>query len=193
MLNSAALLRLALLVIFTFIGIAAIGHEPASASIATGRTCSINAAPMAPIAAVVTPVAPIAPPIEPVVTTPIKRIPAAPVQEGKTLMLEVTGYTSTESQTDADPCIIKGRINICRLKRQGHNICASNVFPKGTRVRIDGIDGACTVMDTMPSDQTRDIDWYFGQDPENDPQGPLWRKAMAVGRHDRKVTVISTP
>jgi len=189
MLNSAAL-RLTVLVIFAIFGIAVMNHEPAAASNATGRACSVSAAPMAPITA---PVAPIAQPIEPVVAPPTKRIPVPPAHKGKTLMLEVTGYTSTKGQTDKDPCIIKHRINICQLWRQGHNICASNVFPEGTRVSIDGLEGVYTVMDTMPRDQTRDVDVYFGKDRENDPKGPLWRKARAVGRHDRKVTVVSTP
>lgn len=195
MLNSAAL-RLALLVALIFIGVAVIGYEPASASSATGRACSVGAAPKVPIAAVAAPVAPITPPADPVVAAPIKRIPAPPAHKGKTMVLEVSAYTSTKGQTDGDPCIIKHRINICLLKRQGHNICASNVFPEGTRVRIEGvkeIDGICTVMDTMASNRTRNIDWYFGQDPKHDPKGPLWRKARAVGRSDRRVTVVSTP
>jgi len=195
MLNSAAL-RLALLVATVFIGIAAIGYEPTSASVANGRACSASAAPTAPISSVTAPFAPIAHPIAPVMTPPPKRIPAPPAHKGKTLVLEVSAYTSTKGQTDGDPCIIKRRINICRLKRQGHNICASNVFPEGTRVRIEGvkeIDGICTVMDSMASDRTRNIDWYFGEDPKDNPKGPLWKKAMAVGRGDHKVTVISTP
>lgn len=194
MLNSAALIRLTLLVLVVFMGIAAIGYEPASASVATGRACSVSAVPMTPITA---PVTPVAPPIKPVVAAPTKRVvTTAPMHKGKTLVLEVSAYTSTKGQTDGDPCIIKHKINICRLKRQGHNICASNVFPEGTRVRIEGvkeIDGICTVMDTMASDRTHNIDWYFGQDPKSDPKGPLWKKARAVGRHDRKVTVVSTP
>lgn len=188
MLNSAAL-RLALLVAFVFMGIAAIGNESASASIATGRACSVSAAPIAAVAA---PMAPIAPPIKPVVAAPIKRIPAPRVHKGKTLVLEVTGYTSTKSQTDGDPCVGSHLINICARKRRGEHLCASNVFPIGSRVHIDEL-GTCTIADHMASDRTRNIDWYFGQDPKSDPKGPLWKKARAVGRRDRTVTVISTP
>lgn len=168
MLNSAAF-RLASLIVFVVTGITAMTREPASASVPPGRACSVSAAPILP------------------------PITAPPAKKEETLVLEVTGYTSTKDQTDGDPCIIKHRINICRLKRQGHNICASNVLPEGTRIRIEGIPGECTVMDTMPSDRTRNIDWYYGQDPKSNPKGPLWRKAMAIGRQDRKVTIISTP
>ena len=191
MLNSAAF-RLALLVVFTFVGIAAIGYEPASASVVTGRACSVSASPKAPITTVAATIAPIATPIKPIVAAPIKRTPAPPVRKGKTLVLEVTGYTSTKSQTDGDPCIGSHLINICARKRRGEHLCASNVFPIGSRVHIDGL-GTCTIADHMASDRTRNIDWYFGQDPKNDPKGPLWKKARAIGRRDRKVTVVTTP
>lgn len=174
---NSAVLRLVVLSLFTVVGIAAISHEPTLAAIPTGRTCSISATPMAPIVAVATPVAPIAP----------------PAHRRKTLLIKVTGYTSTEDQTDGDPCIIRHRINICQLKREGRNICASNVFREGTQVSIEGIAGVCTVMDTMPRDKKQNIDVYFGQDPKDDPKGPLWEKAMAVGNRYREVTVISTP
>lgn len=77
----------------------------------------------------------------------------------------VTGYTSRPEETDDSPCIAAFNDDICALKAKGVNVCASNDYPKGTRLNIDGL-GECVVLDRMNRRYTGKgrIDWYFGND-----------------------------
>jgi 3D (Asp-Asp-Asp) domain-containing protein len=197
MLNSAAS-RLAVMILLAIIGIAVINRESASASTAPGRACSVQVAPI-----VTTPAEPVAT-VQKIksVKTVKAVIPATSTtkathrfqlvshRKGKTMMLEVTGYTSTKSQTDGDPCIGSHLINLCARKARGESLCASNVFRIGTRVHVEGL-GTCTVADHMNDRYQRNIDWYFGQDSQGSKTKR--KRAMNIGRRDRKVTIVSTP
>lgn len=77
----------------------------------------------------------------------------------------VTAYTSHVEQTDDTPCLAADGSNICFRYEQGEHICASNDYPFGTRLRIEGY-GICTVADRMNSRYTGTyrIDIYLGYD-----------------------------
>ena len=107
------------------------------------------------------------------------------------LMLEVSGYTSTEAQTDGDPCIASDMSNICTRKAHGELLCAaSRNFPLGTRVHVEGL-GTCTVVDYMNERYVMHVDWYFGQDAEG--ENVRYRRAMKIGRQHRRVRILSIP
>lgn len=77
----------------------------------------------------------------------------------------VTGYTSRPEETDDTPCIAAFGNDICAMKAKGQNVCASNDYPKGTVLHVDGL-GTCTVLDRMNRRYTGtgNVDWYFGAD-----------------------------
>jgi len=86
-------------------------------------------------------------------------------QEAK--YLTVTMYTSRPEETDSSPCIAASNVDICTLKKAGVNTCASNDYPFGTRITVEGL-GTCTVLDRMNSRYTgkSHLDWYAGKDLE---------------------------
>lgn len=107
--------------------------------------------------------------------------PPKPTPVGK--VMEVSGYTSSEAETDKDPCEGARSIDICELRARGIQACASNSFPITTLIEVEGL-GTCMVLDRMKSQYTNNVDWHFGQgekavDTAND-----------FGRQPRKVTKI---
>jgi len=62
---------------------------------------------------------------------------------------EVTSYTlGRVAETDDNPCIGAFNDNLCELAVT-QNVCASNEFPKGTKLLVGDIE--CIVMDRMNS------------------------------------------
>lgn len=76
---------------------------------------------------------------------------------------EVTGYTSTVAETDSTPEIAANGQNIWTLYQRGEMTCATNAFPFGTRLSVDGL-GVCVVRDLMNRRYRERVDWYFGKD-----------------------------
>lgn len=76
---------------------------------------------------------------------------------------EVSAYTSTVAQTDATPCISADGTNICVRYAAGEGICATNAYPFGTVLKVEGL-GTCVVADRMNARYRSRVDWYFGQD-----------------------------
>lgn len=135
-----------------------------------GRACSVPAAPI------------LAPkPITEAPTTKPKPVtpPKAPKLK-KTMILEISGYSSTKDQTDDTPCIAAHRIDICSRKAAGEKLCATNVVPIGTTLAIDGL-GTCTVADHMAKRMDHHVDWYFTSR----------KAAKQFGRKNRTVTVVT--
>lgn len=75
-------------------------------------------------------------------------------------MREITMYTSRVQETDSTPCISADGTNICKVD---YNVCASNAYPFGTKLRIQGL-GDCIVRDRMNRRYKDRIDWYAGMD-----------------------------
>ena len=69
----------------------------------------------------------------------------------ETIYREFTAYNAGDPfQCDNTPCISASGDNICTLLAQGQIIFASNEFPIGTKLYVDGI-GEGTVLDRMNS------------------------------------------
>lgn len=94
----------------------------------------------------------------------------------------VTGYTSRVEETDSTPCIGAYGHDICKRLRQGLQTCASNDFPRGTILHVEGL-GDCTVLDRMSTRYTGTgrVDWYFGYD---------FKAARAWGVKNAEITII---
>ncbi len=78
---------------------------------------------------------------------------------------EVTMYSSTPEQTDNTPCIAANNQDVCILWKNGQNICATNAFPLGTKLKVDKL-GTCLVDDRMNDRFSNRIDWYAGYDDD---------------------------
>jgi 3D (Asp-Asp-Asp) domain-containing protein len=57
------------------------------------------------------------------------------VLTGTPIVRVITAYNPVEAQTDDTPCIAASGLNICETRK---NIVASNEFPFGTRLLIEG-------------------------------------------------------
>jgi 3D (Asp-Asp-Asp) domain-containing protein len=70
----------------------------------------------------------------------------------------VSAYTlGRVEETDSTPCIGAYGNDLCEMVRKGVDTCASNEFPKGTKLIIgDGVE--CIVMDRMNSRYKTEID-----------------------------------
>lgn len=96
---------------------------------------------------------------------------------GDSRVRETSAYTSTVGQTDSTPCISASGDNICDLYAQGVKIVASNAFPLGSKIYVEGY-GEAVVLDRMNSRYQNTVDVYFGMDTQ---------RALQWGR--RNVTV----
>ena len=76
--------------------------------------------------------------------------------KGEKLIRTVTFYYPVPWQTDNTPCISASGINICEATIK---VCASNEFPFGTKLLIDG--KVCEVQDRMNYRYTYRIDLFF--------------------------------
>ncbi len=177
-----AVATLSILMILVIVTVARTDRANAAS---TGRACSPATAQASPILVEAPTLIALPKPEAP---PPVAKLGTEVVDA--TLTMEVSGYTSEKGQTDSRPCEAADQSDICRRKAKGELICASNVFPFGTRLHVDGL-GTCTVADRMNSRYTNHVDWYFGQDSEDD--NTRLRRARKIGRRDRTVTVISIP
>lgn len=157
----------------------------ATANTSPGRACAVP-----PAAAAQTIEEPIV--IEPEVVTPPPIVKLGREVVGTTLTMEVSGYTSTEGQTDKDPCIASDLSNICERKARGELLCAaSREFPLGTKLKVPGL-GTCVVADYMPAHRRASADWYFGEDKGKDKT--RYNRAMKIDRKQpRQVKILSIP
>ena len=99
-----------------------------------------------------------------------EHLPAAPPPPPRarldSAVVTASAYNSTPEQTQGDPH------DTASGTRLSPGMKALAVSPDllaagldyGTKVRIEGVDGEWTVVDRMPSDRSRAIDLYFGQD-----------------------------
>lgn len=92
----------------------------------------------------------------------------------------VTAYTSRPEETDGSPCVSADGSNICDLYAAGERICATNAFPLGSVLVVDGL-GTCTVRDRMARRFVGRVDWYMGMDTP---------RALRFGRQNLNVTQI---
>ncbi len=88
----------------------------------------------------------------------------------------ITAYNSLEQQTDDTPCISASGLNVCETEKE---ICATNEFPFGTRLLIDG-KIICEVQDRTNSRYSYRIDLLM--DEYND--------AITWGRRTLKIGLI---
>lgn len=97
------------------------------------------------------------------------------------LIFQVSAYNSVPGQTDSTPCLSASGENICELHEDGLGICASNDYPFGTALFVEGL-GNCVVLDRMNSRYTGKsrIDWFIGNDVAS---------ARRFGIQFKKVTV----
>jgi len=93
---------------------------------------------------------------------------------------ETSAYTSTVGQTDSTPCISASGDDICKLYDQGVKVVASNAFPIGTKVMVEGY-GEAIVLDRMNSRYQNAVDIYFGYDTQ---------RALEWGRRNVRVYII---
>jgi 3D (Asp-Asp-Asp) domain-containing protein len=74
-----------------------------------------------------------------------------------------TAYTSHVEQTDSEPCVSADGSDICKLYAAGQLVCASNAYPLGSTLYVDGY-GECVVADRMNKRYNKRVDVYFGYD-----------------------------
>jgi 3D (Asp-Asp-Asp) domain-containing protein len=87
--------------------------------------------------------------------TPVKAVKKEVVSES---IREVTAYNVGDPlQCDDTPCISANGENICKALALGYKRCATNAFPFGTKLLIDGY-GECLVVDRMNSRYKNRID-----------------------------------
>lgn len=98
-------------------------------------------------------------------TTVICEGEEAPKIASVSTIRSVSAYTSRVEETDDTPCIGASGDDLCALYAQGTNICASNAFPLGTELTVEGL-GTCVVLDRMNSRYQHKVDWYMGYDLE---------------------------
>lgn len=94
----------------------------------------------------------------------LTRIQSKPIEREGTVRV-ISAYTSSPEETDDSPCESANGTNICALYAEGTNVCASNAYPLGSVIEVDGL-GICVVADRMNARFTNAVDWYFGFDRE---------------------------
>jgi 3D (Asp-Asp-Asp) domain-containing protein len=79
---------------------------------------------------------------------------------------EVSMYNAGDPyQCDDTPCISASGKNICEMIALGQNVCASNYFPFGMMIEVEGL-GECEITDRMNSRYSGSnrivVDWGLG-------------------------------
>lgn len=108
------------------------------------------------------------------------------VEEEKTVeangtIMGISAYNLVESQCDSSPTIGAFGDNLEELMNSGTQVCASNTFPRGTVLYIQGF-GECVVYDRMNIKYRNHVDICMGKDIE---------QALNFGRRRLKVSVIN--
>ena len=86
------------------------------------------------------------------------------------------------NQCSGDPCIGASGYDICKLLREGINVCAANWALFGTVIEVEGM-GECFVLDRMNSRFPEGVDWAMRKDEKH--------KALDFGRKWLKVKVLN--
>lgn len=98
------------------------------------------------------------------------------------IIREVSAYNAGDPfQCDSSPCIAANGENICTALALGFKRCATNAYPLGTRLLIDGY-GECLVVDRMNSRYQNRVDVAL--------QAHEKERAIAWGLQRLKVSVI---
>ena len=92
----------------------------------------------------------------------------------------ISAYNLVESQCDSSPLIGAFGDNLMELSEQGIQVCASNAFPKDTKLYIQGF-GECVVRDRMNSKYQNHVDICMNMDIE---------RALNFERRNLKVKII---
>ena len=95
-------------------------------------------------------------------------------------IMGISAYNLVESQCDGSPLIGAFGDNLMELSEQGIQVCASNAFPKDTKLYIQGF-GECVVRDRMNSRYRNHVDICMNMDIE---------RALNFGRRNLKVKII---
>lgn len=74
----------------------------------------------------------------------------APLATTPQATASVSAYTlGRVEENDADPCIGAYNNDLCAMVKAGASICASNGYPKNTKLKIVELDIECVVLDKM--------------------------------------------
>ncbi len=91
----------------------------------------------------------------------------------------ITAYSPSINETDDTPCIGARNTNVCELHSQGEIIFASNAFPLGTTICVQGF-GCGKVLDRMNKRYTDRIDVFM----------PTKSEAKEFGKKELEVVVL---
>jgi len=91
-----------------------------------------------------------------------------------------TAYTLSEDETDKEPCVGADNHNLCELRKQGVNICASRRIPLHTKIIIEGI-GECEILDRTSIKYQDRIDILF----------PSKKEAFEFGKKELRYRVLT--
>lgn len=84
------------------------------------------------------------------------------------MVREVTAYNvGVREQTSENPCIGASGQDLCRLVREGRNVCAANFVALGTVLRIEKY-GDCVVLDRMHRRFSHRVDIAMTEDAVED-------------------------
>ncbi|MEL7061290.1 MAG: hypothetical protein AAGN46_14805 [Acidobacteriota bacterium] len=103
---------------------------------------------------------------------------------GRTLRLDSTAYNSLPGQTQGDPTVAAWGDPLypgLRAVAVSRDLLDDGLVRRGTRLRIDGLDGEWVVLDKMHRRHRRRIDLYLGEDVD---------AARAWGRREVTVTIL---
>jgi len=97
------------------------------------------------------------------------------------MVREVTAYNvGVPEQTSENPCIGASGQDLCRLVREGRNVCAANFVALGTVLRIEKY-GECVVLDRMHRRFSHRVDIAMKEDAVEDARAfGLKRRVVGV-------------
>lgn len=98
---------------------------------------------------------------------------------GEGMLRTITSYNPVPEQTDDTPFITASGIDI---RETNYQICASNEFPFGTIIRIEGL-GACEIQDRTNKRYKYRIDWLTMTEDE----------AMEIGKKNLEIEIVYLP
>jgi 3D (Asp-Asp-Asp) domain-containing protein len=92
--------------------------------------------------------------------------PGGPASTSRSLVVTATAYNSLPGQTQGDPTLAAWGDRLepgMRVVAVSRDLLALGLR-RGTRLRIEGVEGEWVVLDRMPSRWRRRIDLYHGED-----------------------------
>lgn len=113
------------------------------------------------IAVAAAPAEPVAPPSEYLAKLTSFTAESPLESNRRTITATLTGYSATEDQTDATPCIAASGYDICE-NPAGKNVVAANFLPIGTKIQIPKLGNKVYIVeDRMHERFTDRIDILF--------------------------------